>query len=62
MGNITREDIDIAKSIFHVHAVDRFSEIQWKGKHSRSKWLAVIVEKVQFSAEIAMEACGSANY
>jgi|TARA_R110002050_G_scaffold299981_1_gene467190 transposase len=62
MGNITRVGVDIAKSIFHVHAVDRFSEIQWKGKYSRSKWLAVIVEKVPISAEIAMEACGSANY
>ncbi len=62
MGNITRVGVDIAKSIFHVHAVDRFSEIQWKGKYSRSKWLTVLVDKVPISAEIAMEACGSANY
>jgi transposase len=62
MGNITRVGVDIAKSIFHVHAVDRFSEIQWKGKYSRSKWLAMICKKVPLDAEIAMEACGSANY
>jgi transposase len=62
MGNITRVGVDIAKSIFHVHAVDRFSEVQWKGKYSRSKWLAVISKRVPIGAEIAMEACGSANY
>jgi hypothetical protein len=33
MGNITRVGVDIAKFIFHVHAVDRFSEVQWKGKY-----------------------------
>jgi transposase len=62
MGNITRVGVDIAKSIFHIHVVDRFSEIQWKGKYSRSKWLAMICKKVPLDAEIAMEACGSANY
>lgn len=62
MGNITRVGVDIAKSIFHIHAVDRFSEIQWKGKYSRSKWLAMICKKVPLDAEIAMEACGSASY
>lgn len=62
MGNITRVGVDIAKSIFHVHAVDRCSEIQWKGKYSRNKWLAMISKKVPLDAEIAMEACGSANY
>ncbi|WP_395344265.1 IS110 family transposase [Ningiella sp. W23] len=62
MGNITRVGVDIAKSIFHVHAVDRFSEVKWKGKYSRSKWLAAISRKVPHGAEIAMEACSSANY
>jgi hypothetical protein len=62
MGNITRVGVDIAKSIFHVHAVDRFSEAQWKGKYNRTKWLAAIVKKVPVGAEIAMEAFGSANY
>ncbi len=62
MGNITRVGVDIAKSIFHVHAVDRFSVLQWKGKYSRSKWLVAIIKKVPIGAEIAMEACGSANY
>jgi len=62
MGNITRVGVDIAKSIFHVHAVDRFNETQWKGKYARTKWLAAICKKVPLGAEIAMEACGSANY
>ncbi|MET1254208.1 hypothetical protein [Aliikangiella maris] len=62
MGSITRVGVDIAKSIFHIHAVDRFSEVQWKGKYSRNKWLAAIVKKVPEGAVIAKEACGSANY
>jgi len=62
IGNITRVGVDIAKSIFHVHAFDRFSEVQWKGKYSRGKWLAVTSKKVPIGAEIAMEAFGSASY
>jgi hypothetical protein len=37
MGNITSVGVDIAKSIFRVHAVVRFSEVQWKGKYHRGK-------------------------
>lgn len=62
MRNITRVGVDIAKSIFHIHAVDRFGKCQWKGKYSRTKWLNAILEKVPKGAEIAMEACGSAHY
>lgn len=62
MGQITRVGVDIAKSVFHVHAVDRFGERQWKGKYCRTKWLDAIENKVPKGTEIAMEACGSSHY
>ena len=62
MGQITRVGVDIAKSIFHVHAVDRYGERQWKGKYSRTKWLNAITDNVPQGAEVAMEACGSSHY
>ncbi|QIR13405.1 IS110 family transposase [Shewanella aestuarii] len=62
MSQITRVGVDIAKSVFHVHAVDRFGERQWKGKYSRTKWLNAITDKVPQGAEVAMEACGSSHY
>ena len=62
MANITRVGVDIAKSIFHVHGVDRFEKTQWKGKYSRTKWIEALVKKVPEGAEIAMEACGSAHH
>ena len=54
MGQITRVGVDIAKSVFHVHAVDRFGERQWKGKYCRTKWLVAIEDKVPKGTEIAM--------
>lgn len=62
MANITRVGVDIAKSIFHVHGVDRHESLQWKGKYNRNKWVDAIVKKVPKGAEIGMEACGSAHY
>lgn len=62
MANITRVGVDIAKSIFHVHGVDRFEKTQWKGKYSRKKWIDALEKKVPKEAVIAMEACGSAHY
>lgn len=61
MSQITRVGVDIAKSVFHIHAVDRFGERKWKGKYARTKWLNAITDKVPQGAEIAMEACGSSQ-
>jgi hypothetical protein len=33
--NISRVGVDIAKSVFHVHGVDRHDQVQWRGKYSR---------------------------
>ena len=60
--NISRVGVDIAKSVFHVHGVDRHDEVQWQGKYSRSRWLDALVERVPVGAEIGMEACASAHH
>ena len=62
MGQIARVGVDIVKSVFHVHAVDRFGERQWKRKYCRTKWLDAIEDRVPKGTEIAMEACGSSHY
>lgn len=44
--NVIRVGVDIAKSVFHVHGVDRHGQTQWQGKYSRSKWLDALIRKV----------------
>ncbi|MEX1056622.1 MAG: IS110 family transposase [Natronospirillum sp.] len=60
--NIIRVGVDIAKSVFHVHGVDRHDQTQWQGKYARNKWLDAISRKVPAGAEIGMEACASSHY
>jgi len=60
--NITRVGVDIAKSVFHIHAVDRHDAVQWRGKYSRDKWLDAIKKRVPEGAVIAMEACASSHH
>ncbi|MCG5526578.1 IS110 family transposase [Ectothiorhodospira haloalkaliphila] len=60
--NITRVGVDIAKSVFHIHAADRHGEIQWQGKYTRGKWLGALEKRVPLGAEIGMEACASAHH
>ena len=60
--NITRVDVDIAKSVFHVHAVDRHESTQWQAKLKRNEWLDALSERLAPGAEIGMEACASAHH
>ncbi|AJY48899.1 transposase IS111A/IS1328/IS1533 [Halomonas sp. KO116] len=60
--SISRVGVDIAKSVFHVHGVDRHDQVQWRGKYQRDKWLDAIVKRVPAGAEIGMEACASAHH
>src|SRR5690554_4047372 len=60
--SISRVGVDIAKSVFHVHGVDRHDQVQWRGKYPREKWLDAIVKRVPTGAEIGMEACASAHH
>ncbi|MEQ8690187.1 MAG: IS110 family transposase [Pseudomonadales bacterium] len=60
--NITRVGVDIAKSVFHVHAVDTHDELQWQCKLKRGKWLNALCRRLSPGAEIGMEACASAHH
>ncbi|WP_027951098.1 IS110 family transposase [Haliea salexigens] len=60
--NITRVGVDIAKSVFHVHGVDRHDHTQWQAKLKRDRWLDALCDRVAPGAEIGMEACASAHY
>ncbi|MGO1395433.1 MAG: hypothetical protein ACTHU9_07185, partial [Halomonas sp.] len=60
--NISRVGVDIAKSVFHVHGVDRHEKPQWRGKYTRAKWLEAVCQRVPQGATIGMEACASAHY
>jgi transposase len=60
--NITRVGVDIAKSVFHVHAVDRHGNPVWQAKLKRSQWLVTLSEQLAPGAEVGMEACASAHH
>ena len=60
--NITRVGVDIAKSVFHVHAVDHHGSLVWQAKLKRNQWLAALSERLSPGAEVGMEACASAHH
>ena len=59
---IIRVGVDIAKSVFHCHGVDRFEKTQWQGKYRRERWLNALSKRVSKGSEIGMEACASSHY
>ena len=60
--NITRVGVDIAKSVFHIHAVDGHDKQVWQAKLKRDQWLAALSERLAPGAEVGMEACASAHH
>jgi len=54
---ITRAGIDIAKSVFHVHGVDRHDRPQWQAKLKRNQWRDALCKRLAPGAEVGMEAC-----
>lgn len=53
--SISRVGVDIAKSVFHVHGVDRHDQVKWRGKYKRDKWLDAIVKRVPTGAVIGLD-------
>ena len=60
MRDITLIGIDIAKHVFHLHAVNKRGECVFQKKISRNKLLATLSTIPH--CRVAMEACGSSNY
>ena len=59
---ITRVGVDIAKNVFQVHGADRRGRAVWKRQLRRTNWLRVLIEKLEPSCEIGMEACSGAHH
>ena len=59
---IVRVGVDIAKSVFHIHAADQRGEAVWTGNYSRSKWLDAVTKRVPIDATIGIEACASSHH
>ena len=60
--NITRAGVDIAKSVFHIHGVDRHDQPQWLDKLKRGQWLEALCLRLAPGAEVGMEACAAAHH
>lgn len=59
---IIRLGVDIAKSVFQVHGVDRNEKPVWQRKLKREEWLKVVLARIEPGCEIGMEACGGAHH
>jgi len=59
---LIRVGVDLAKSVFPVHGVDRSEKAAWRRKLSRAEWIKAVQQNVPLEAEIGMEACGSAHH
>lgn len=59
---ITRVGVDLAKSVFQLHGVDRSEKDVWRRKLDRSSWIKVLLDKVEPGCEIGMEACSGAHH
>ncbi len=57
-----RVGVDIAKSIFHVYAVDRHERPQLQTKLKRRDWLDTLCAQLAPDADVGMEACASAHH
>lgn len=62
MKKLTRAGVDIAKSVFHVCAVDSHDRPGWQAKLKRSVWIDELCERLEPGAEVGMEACASSHH
>lgn len=60
--NLRRIGVDLAKSVFQLHGVDRHGNAVWKRRLSRRKWIQAVLEAVPRDCLIGMEACGGAHH
>jgi transposase len=59
---IIRVGVDLAKSVFQVHGVDRDEKPVWKRKLKRDEWIKILLEKIEPGCVIGIEACGGAHH
>jgi len=54
--------VDLAKSVFQLHGVDRSGKAVWRRRLRRHQWLRVLIEATDTSCVIGMEACTGAHH
>jgi transposase len=59
---LIRVGIDLAKNVIQVHGVDRHEKPVWRRRLKRDEWLKVLLENIEPSCVIGMEACGGAHH
>jgi transposase len=59
---LLRIGVDLAKNVFQVHGVDRSEKPVWRKKLNRNEWLQAVLERIEPSCEIGMEACSGAHH
>lgn len=59
---LIRVGVDLAKSVFQVHGVDRSEKAVWRRKLSRGEWLKTLLERIEPGCEIGMESCAGAHH
>ena len=59
---LIRVGIDLAKSVFQVHGVDRSERSVWRRRLRREEWIDAVLERCEPGCEIGMEACGGAHH
>ena len=53
---LMRVGVDLAKSVFQMHGVDRHEQVVWRRKLTRANWLRVFLETVEPGCAVGMEA------
>src|ERR1700691_4483721 len=59
---LIRVGVDLAKSVFQVHGVDRHEKPVLRRKLNRKEWLKFLQDKLEPGCEIGMEACCGAHH
>jgi hypothetical protein len=49
---LIRVGVDLAKSVFQVHGVDRSEKAVWRRRLSRESWIRVLLETIEPGCEI----------
>jgi len=58
----TRVGVDLAKSVFQIHGVDRWEKAVLKRRLQRGTWIEDLIGCVEPRCEIGMEACAGAHH
>jgi len=59
---LIRVGVDLVKSVFQVHGVERSERTTWRWRLRREEWMDVLREWLEPGGEVGMEACGGAHH